>query len=188
MFDKNSHYIIISAFDKNNDDQVNKILTSKLENLLYSKDYNFKKVYTNEKVSFIAQKKEKIDNINNELRYDSIELIHEFYQNECIVKYEKEDDVKKIMQDGSERKLKIIKYNEDADYSYYSNGFSFSFINMQEYFYPKKKSDLKKGMIVEMHSKNKWISKKIKDLDKEWEKMYSILIRYGKLRSIKNLN
>lgn len=189
MLEKNSHYIIISAHDSLNDDQVNTILTSKLENTLWSKGYNFQKIFSNNnKVeSFIAIKNETDENLNNELRYDCIEFIHEFYQKECIVKYDGEDVVKKILNNGSERELKMINYNEDADYSYYNNGLAFSLVNLQQYFYPKKKSDLKSGMTVEMCNKNKWISRKVENLDLEWDKMYSLLARYNKLRAIKDV-
>ena len=79
--------------------------------------------------------------------------------------------------------MDIILYNTDSNNrSYILNGLSFSFIEEQQYYIPRKKDDFKVGMIVELFSNNKWIEKKVHNPEIEFEKMYALLMKYNKIR------
>jgi hypothetical protein len=108
----------------------------------------------------------------------------EYFDQECvIVKYKNENSAKKIFNDGQEKPLGILLYNTDSDNkSYIHDGLSFSFVEKQLYYFPKEKKDFKSGMIIECFSNNKWIEKKVVNPDVEFDKMYSLLMKYNKIR------
>jgi len=176
----------MSATHKLNDSYSNSVLSSRLEDALYLKGYNLVKLGNDNDISFIAFK-ENYEN-NNELRYDAIELMDAFYQDSVIVKYFNENKAKRIMKDGSERTVGISNFNGDMENSYYNKGFSFSFIDEQEYFVPKKESDLKSGMIVEIkNNQNQWIPREVMNVSDEWGKMYNLLVKYNRIRCLKDI-
>lgn len=156
---------------------------SGITSYLYSRDYYLidmksfhKGVFEN---SFIAFTKLS----NDEIRKDAIHLIENFGQESLIIKYSEESSPKRIYGNGGEHTLGILFYNTDFDNkSYIYEGTSFSFIEKQLYFFPKKKDDFKEGMIVETFNNNKWIERKITDPESEFEKMYRLLIKYNKVR------
>lgn len=120
---------------------------------------------------------------NDELRKDAIHLMSYFGQDSLIVKYGGETAPKRIYENGGEHPLGVIFYNTDIDAkSYLYEGTSFSFIEKQLYFFPKKREDFREGMIVECFHNNKWIERKIVNPDQEFEKMYGLLIKYNKIR------
>lgn len=120
---------------------------------------------------------------NDELRKDALHILKHFEQDCLIVKYRDEQGAKKIFEDGQEKPLGILLYNTDSENkSYIYDGLSFSFVEQQLYYFPKKKDDFKSGMIVEYFSNNKWIEKKVIDPDLEFEKLYNLLMKYDKIR------
>jgi hypothetical protein len=120
---------------------------------------------------------------NDELRKDALHILKHFEQDCLIVKYRDEQGAKKIFEDGQEKPLGILLYNTDSENkSYIYDGLSFSFVEQQLYYFPKKKDDFKSGMIVEYFSNNKWIEKKVIDPDSEFEKLYNLLMKYDKIR------
>lgn len=120
---------------------------------------------------------------SNELRRDTIHIMEHFSQECAIIKYKDDHSIKKILKDGVERSMDVILYNTDSNNrSYIYNGLSFSFIEQQQYFIPKKKDDFKVGMIVELFSNNKWIEKKVHNPETEFDKMYALLMKYNKIR------
>jgi hypothetical protein len=122
-------------------------------------------------------------NTNDELRSDSIYLMENFGVGEIIVKYNKDDQPTKINEDGSELPMSIKVYDPNFENKMYVyNGVSFTFNELKRYYFPKKESDIKKGMIVEYFNNNKWTRKKVDDPKTEYDKMYKLLIKYEKLR------
>lgn len=123
------------------------------------------------------------DNDPNELYKDCMHIM-EYFDQECIIaKYKNETSAKKIFKDGQERPLGILLYNTDADNkSYIHDGLSFSFVEKQLYYFPKSKDDFKEGMVVECFSNNKWIERKVVNPNVEFDKMYSLLMKYNKIR------
>jgi hypothetical protein len=120
---------------------------------------------------------------NDELRRDAILLLDQHGQQSAIIKYLGDTEPKKIFYNGEERPLGVVMYNTDSrNKSYLHNGISFSFVEKTMYWAPKNKDDLKVGMVVEFMNNNKWHQKRIHDLDQEWEKMLSLLVKYDKLR------
>jgi hypothetical protein len=120
---------------------------------------------------------------HNQLRNDCLHIMDHFDQDCVIVKYKSESSPKKLFRDGQEKPLGIIMYNTDSNNkSYIHEGLSFSFIDKQLYYFPKKKEDFKQGMIVECFSNNKWIEKRVANVDIEFEKMYNLLMKYNKIR------
>ena len=122
-------------------------------------------------------------NTNDDLRSDSIYLMENFGVDNVIVKYNKESDPTKINGDGSETPMSLKVYDQNLENKMYIyNGISFTFNEMKRYYFPKKESDIKKGMIVEYFNNNKWNKKKVEDPSTEYEKLYKLLIKYEKLR------
>lgn len=184
LSDQSISYIIISPEKDTNSLSENKIACNKLCNILYSKDYTIIPVtgYYNGRYeqSFIS-----INNTNNDsLRKDAINLMDDFKQESIIVKYKGEDSPKKILNDGSEKLLGIILYDSNQENkTYLYNGVSFSFLEQKRYYFFKQKEELRNGMIVEFFSNDRWVEKKIDNIDVEYEKMYKLLIKYNKLRA-----
>jgi hypothetical protein len=70
--------------------------------------------------------------------------------------------------------------------TYIYNGLSFTFNDKKRYHFLNYKDELKNGMIVEFFNNDKWIERKIVNIDIEYEKMYKLLIKYNKLRVCTN--
>jgi hypothetical protein len=164
-------------------------MSSNLEDALYLMDYKLYKLGNGtNRIAYIAHKESVTEEDNNDLRYDAIELMDKFYQNSVIVKYYNEKKPKRILQDGSERPVRITNFNGDMNNSFYSEGASFSFVDEQEYFTPNKPTDIKEGMIVEVkNNHNEWIPREVINSEREWEKMYKILVKYNRIRILKNI-
>jgi len=182
LTDKNISYLLVSPEKMSNSIEENKIVCDKLCTLLYSRNYIVIPIIGHYdgriENSFIG-----IQNSNNEVRKDAIYLIEEFDQDSIIVKYKDETSAKKILNDGSERLLEISIYESESSVkSYIYNGVSFSFLDQKRYQILTEKSQLKKGMVVEFFSNDRWIEKKVDNIDIEYEKMYKLLMRYSKLR------
>ena len=183
LTDKRISYIIISPGDNTLSNVENNFLCDKACNILYSKDYTIFPIteYQNGKYnkSLLA-----ISNTNNDdLRRDSIHLIDEFQKESVIVKYKDEEDVKKILENGSEKILGISSYDGDSNTTaYLYNGSSFSLVEKKRYKTLISKEQLKRGMIIEFFNNDKWIEKKIDNVDVEYERLYKLLIKYQKLR------
>jgi hypothetical protein len=184
LSDRNISYLLISP-EKNSDSQFeNSIVCEKICNTLYSKDYTvipitgyFNGVYEKAFISISS------NDDNNDLRFDSIYLMDNFNQNFIIVKYKGDDIPTKILPDGSEKPMDINIYDSnESNKIFLHNGISFSFVEKKRYFFPKSKSDLKSGMIVEYFSNNRWTKKTISNIESEYEKMFKLLIKYEKVR------
>lgn len=185
--DKTAYYMVITGTHELQDSHTNSIMTSRLEDALYLREYKLLKLGNGvDNISFLAYK-EDYDN-NNELRYDAIELMDTFYQDSVIVKYHNEKKAKRVMKNGSERSVGLSNFNGDMENSYYNEGFSFSFTDEQEFFTPSKRSDIKEGMIIEIrNNENKWIPREVINPEIEWDKMYNLLVRYGRIRCLKDI-
>jgi hypothetical protein len=119
----------------------------------------------------------------SDLKEDCKNIMNFFDQDCVIVKYKNQNNAFKIFSDGQEKPLGILLYNTDSkNKSYIHDGLSFSFVEQQLYYFPKKKEDFKQGMIVECFSNNKWIEKRVANVDIEFEKMYNLLMKYNKIR------
>jgi hypothetical protein len=184
LSDPNISYILFSPENKYNSQLDNKLNCEKACSILYSKDYTVMSVtghYNgNYEKSFISIPSTED---NDELRKDTLYLIDYFDQESAIVKYKKDDHPVKIFKDGSEKPMGVTIYDSDlSNKTYLYNGLSFTFVEKKRYFFPKKKEDLKQGMIVEYFNNNKWTSKKILDVHSEYDKLYKLLMKYEKLR------
>lgn len=166
------------------------LTSSKLDaisSILYVNEYNMinlKGYYMNEYNDYIMAYNEKD---NDELRKDIISILNEFDENSAIIKYRGESNFKRIFKNGSEDLLKIILYNTDSNnISYLYENVSFSFINSKRYWRPKEKSDFKVGMLIEYFNQNKWVEKRVENINEEYEKLYKLLIKYDKIRISSN--
>lgn len=184
LSDLNVSYILFSP-EKNELSQIeNKKNCEKALSILYPKDYTitpvkgyYEGVYEN---SFIASPK--INN-NDDLRHDAILILDTFSQDSVIVKYQDEEFATKIDKSGEEFPLSIALYNgETKNKTYLYNGLSFTFLEKKRYFFPKTKNDLKVGMLVEYLNEKNWYSKTVTDLTTQYDNLWSLLIKYNKLR------
>lgn len=172
LTDKNISYLLSSSNDING-----------LFSYLHSRNYNLVELkgYYNEEFedSVIAYTDLEAD----ELRIDALHIMENFDQDCLLIKYKGDSGVKKIFSDGQEKPMGILLYNTDAkNKSYIYDGLSFSFVEKQLYFFPKRRSDFKKGMIVEYFNRDKWMKKQVINPEKEYSKMYSLLMKYNKVR------
>lgn len=184
LSDPKISYIIVSPEIETNLPSDNNILCEKVCTILYAKGYTIIPVASycegRYEKSFISISS---DNDNDVLRNDSIFLIEKFQQREIIVKYKEDTEATKIKFDGSEKFLHLTVYDSNLENkTYIHNGVSFSFVEKKRYFFPKRKEDLKSGMLVEYFNNNKWNTKEIVNIDSEYEKMFKLLIKYEKLR------
>jgi len=184
IFNIDSSFILIS-FQNSENFLEDKNIYEKTISILYSKDYFIVPLskFENNKLnnSLLAMN----DTItNDELRADSIYLIDYFDRDSLILKYKKEDNAVRLNKNGSETLLSFVDGNlsDTTENFFILEGKSFSFQEMKRYNYPKRKEDLKNGMMVEFLNNEKWVRKPIKDIDVEFEKMYKLLIKYNKLR------
>ena len=170
--DLNSSYLLASA------DNINGLIS-----YLYSRNYHlidlkgyYEGQFENSVLAFTT-------NNPDELRMDAIHIMDNFNQECLIIKYSGEPNAKKIFNDGQEKPMGILMYNTDSkNKSYIYDGLSFSFVEKQLYYFPKRKDDFKKGMIVEYFNKDKWIKKQVLNPEMEYSKMYNLLIKYNKIR------
>lgn len=170
--DPNLSYLLASA------DNVNNLIS-----YLYSRDYQLLDIkgfyqgkFENSVLAFSRS-------TNDELRKDALHILRHFDQDCLIVKYRDESVAKKIFEDGQEKPMGILLYNTDSENkSYIYDGLSFSFVEQQLYYFPKRKEDFKVGMVVELFSNNKWIEKKIVNPEEEFNKIYNLMMKYNKIR------
>jgi hypothetical protein len=188
LIGKNAYYILLTAYSDKQDDYTNVYQNSQLESALYRKGYEVLKLgHSENKIALLAWKSDKEDQNNNELRMDAIEFIDTYYIESLVIKYQNENDPKRLKDNGQEKNISLVNYNGDMDNSYYTEGVSFSFEEDEEYYIPSKKSDIKVGMIVELkNNKNQWVPREVVDLDKEWDSMYKLLVKYNRIKVIVN--
>jgi hypothetical protein len=121
---------------------------------------------------------------NNKLRSDALKILTDFQLESVVIKYSGEDKPKLLLKDGSERLLELQLYESDnADRTYtQTDGITFSFRHLKRYYFPTKKEDFKKDMVVELHNDNKWIEYVVGDVDTEWTDIYKLFAKYEKIR------
>jgi len=153
--------------------------------ILYSKEYKIIPI----KEYFDGEFKESIifygNGNNDDLRRDTLFLLNSYNEETAIIKYFGESHTNRILREGSERPLDLIKYNTDYNnISYIHEGISFSFKDSKRYWKPSKKEDFKVGMIVEYLNNNKWCESVVNNPETDWEKLYKLLVKYDKLRVV----
>ena len=154
-----------------------------LLNMLYSLDYSVIPIYGYEnnvyEKNYIAVTYEN----NDKLREESIFILNKFNKDHIYVKYKGETNLTKINFDGTECPINVNYYDQNFDRkSYIYEGISFTLNEKRRHFFPKKKEELKQGMLIEYFNNNIWSQKKVVNLDSEYEKMYKLLMKYEKIR------
>lgn len=188
LLNENVYFIIASAYSEKNDDYTNSLLTSQLEDRLYRNEFTlipFTKKGGGK--SFLAFKENATN--NNELRYEAIEINDTYYQDSVYVKYYGECVIKKVLKSGSEINTKLTNYNDlEEETTFYNENYAFSLIDLQSYFKPQSKKDFKEGMVVEiLNNKGYWIPREVDNVQEEWDNMYKLLIKYGRVRILNDL-
>ena len=167
---------ILSITENNN--RCNKFI-----NILYSLDYTIIPIHSYNKGIYEKNYLALCPNNNDVLRQESIYIMNEFNKDEIIIKYKGDNLLSKIIFDGNEIPLEVIYYdNNEKKKNYIHEGISFTLNEKKRYFFPKKKDDLKSGMLVEYFNNNKWHSKQVSNIDIEYERMYKLLMKYEKIR------
>jgi hypothetical protein len=175
------NYIIISAYQSEQDDFKNRLELSRLQDKLIFRDFTILEM-GGIQPSYLAYKTEEYD--NDELRYDAIELMDSFKQEYVIVKYKGENEAKKILFDGSESLLGVVEYQGDNNnHNFFVEGRAFSFEPRKRYYTPRGLNDFREGMIIEMKNNyGEWVQKKVVDPEVEYERMYKLMMKYDKIR------
>lgn len=167
-----SSYMVISSSMQ---EQVCSVLYSKGYQLLSISGY-FDGKFDESIMAFGAES-------NDDLRRDALFLLGRFCEQSAIVKYIGESEAKRVFFDGSEDPMEILMYNTDSkNKSYIHEGISFSFVEKERYWTPKRQEDIRAGMVVEYMNNNQWYERVVVDPRLEWEKMYKLLLKYEKLR------
>jgi len=161
----------------------NNVRCNKFMNMLYSMNYSVLPVYSYEKGVYEKNYLAICSEDNDVLRSESIYMMNEFNKDEIIVKYRGDVMLSKIIFDGNEVPVEVNYYdNNESKKTYIHEGISFTLNEKKRYFFPKKKSDLKSGMMVEYFNNNKWSPKMVNNIDIEYDRMYSLLMKYEKVR------
>jgi len=166
--DKDISYLIVSSND--------------MVSILWAKDYKvipiksyYKGIFEDSAIAFGGD--------NDSIRADMLFLLNHLNEDNGIVKYRGETNVKKVFSNGSEIPMGIDLYNSDENIkSYLFEGLSLSFVEQNRYWKPKKIEDFKVGMVVEYFNKNKWLSQKVENPLDEYNNLYKLLIKYDKIR------
>jgi hypothetical protein len=161
----------------------NNFRSQKLNNILYAKGYTiFPLIQHKDGVylkSFIASTNEG----NSTLKKDSIFFMNEFGKKSVILKYSGQEQIKQVYNNGKEKNLSLNIYDSNLENTHYLyNGISFSFTEQKNYQMITSKDELKKNMVVEYFNNDEWVECTIEDVDREWDRMYRLLIKYNKLR------
>jgi len=152
-------------------------------NMLYSMSYSIIPIQSYIKGIYERNYLAVCSEDNDKLRKEAIFLMNQFGKTEIIVKYKGQNYLNKITFDGNEFPMDINYYDSNLEKkTYMHEGVSFTLTERKRYFFPKRKEDLKDGMIVEYLNNNMWYKKEINNLDLEYEKMYKLLMKYEKLR------
>ena len=184
LTDPNISYILISPENKYASQLDNKLSCERACSILYSKDYTVLSVtghYEGQyEKSFLSIPSEES---NDDLRKDLIYLL-EYFNQECgIVKYKNDKNATKVFRDGSEKPMSLVIYNSDLNNkTYLYNGISFSFLEEKRYYFPKKREELKNGMLLEYFNNNKLVQKEVIDISKEYDNLFKLLMKYEKVR------
>jgi len=184
LSDPNLSYILFSPENNEDTEITKKSKCEKACSILYSKDYtviSVKGLYNGEyENSFLAFQPSVGD---DKLRENLIYLLEIFHQDCGIIKYKQDTKPFKLFNDGQEKPLKMAFYNSDSpNKTYLYDGVSFSFNEELRYYFPTKKEELKTDMVIEYFNNDKWIEKKIQNLDSEFSNLYSLLMKYSRLR------
>jgi hypothetical protein len=184
LTDPNISYILLSPENKYASQLDNKLSCERACSILYSKDYTVLSVTgyyegSYEK-SFLSIPSEES---NDDLRKDLIYLLECFNQECGIIKYKNEKNATKVFRNGSEKPMSLIIYNSDLNNkTYLYNGISFSFLEEKRYYFPRERKELKNGMSLEYFNNNKWVQKEVIDVNKEYDSLYKLLMKYEKIR------
>jgi hypothetical protein len=184
LTDPNISYILISPENKYGSQLDNKLSCERACSILYSKDYTVLSVtghYEGQyEKSFLSIPSEES---NDDLRKDLIYLL-EYFNQECgIVKYKNDKNATKVFRDGSEKPMSLVIYNSDLNNkTYLYNGISFSFVEEKRYYFPKKREELKNGMVLEYFNNNNWVQKEVVDINQEYDNLFKLLMKYEKVR------
>jgi hypothetical protein len=122
---------------------------------------------------------------NNTLKKEAIYVMNEFNKKDILIKYKGDDKLTKIIFGGEENLVDINYYDDDLTKKMFVfEGLSFTLTDKKKYSYPKKKEDLKCGMVLEYFNNNKWCNEKINNVDADYDKKYKLLMKYEKLRVV----
>ena len=188
MFDLNNNNISYLLFSPENSKlsiTENNTIRSKFVNLLYTMNYTIISLDTfhngiYEKCFLCICSED-----NETLKNESIFIMNQFNKNDIILKYKNEQLLSKIIFNGNEAYMNINYYDSDITKKVYIHeGISFTLNEQKRYFFPKKKEDLKPGMVIEYFNNNKWCSKKVINVNTEYDKMYKLLMKYEKIRLV----
>jgi hypothetical protein len=184
LSDPNINFILFSPEKIENTQEENKVNCERACSILYSKDYTLLSVdgifEGNKEQSYLCFPNG-ID--NDKLREDALYLMKYFNQESVLVKYNGDTKVNKINETGDEIPMTHSIYNGDENNkTYLFDGVTYSFIEEKRYYFPSSKNELKNGMRIEYFNNKDWEDKVIENVNKEYEELYKLLMKYNKVR------
>lgn len=182
LTDEAVSYMIVSPAREIVDQTRALVETSRAQSLLYSRNYSLISltgysggVYDR---SFLAYGGPD----NESLREDAIMYIREMEQRDVLVKYSGTATLTIIGSDGSERPVSIKQYEGGDERAYIHGTQCFSLKRERRYRNVESRSEISAGMALEYYNNGRWNEIRVSDPDAEYERMYRLLIKYGKLR------
>ncbi len=182
---KNSNisYMLFSPENNNLSIMENSIRCDKLMSMLYSMNYSLISITSYSKGIYEKNYLAICPENNETLRSEAIFILNEFNKSDIIVKYKGENILSKIIFNGIEIPVEITYYDDNVNKKMYIHeGVSFTLNDKKRYIYPKKKEDIKTGIVLEYFNNNNWCAKKVNNIDSEYEKIYKLLMKYEKIR------
>lgn len=181
---ENSSYMIVSTSPFPPGSGIWEREASMLQDALYARDYTLISMtgYCGGMFdkSYLAINKHD----NDSLRMDAVAMAREGHGDGVVVKYRGESQPVIVRHDGSESPMSFQKYTiEEGTRSYMTEGSCFSLKSEPRYRTVESRSEIRKGMTLEYQSANGWVSRVVEDPDLEYEDLYRLLMKYGKLRT-----
>lgn len=186
LIDENVAYLLVSPYQENISEDDNFLAMNRVQSLLYNREYSLISLtgYSGGKwnKSYLAYNNKD----NQTLREDALFILEMTNQKEIAIKYEGDTKLRLINIDGGESTLSLQNYSENSNsYKVYIyNGYYFSLVPEARYFMIESKNQIKTGMKLEFFNNDRWNEKVVYDVDKEFENMYKLLIKYKKLRAV----
>lgn len=183
LTDEAASYMIVSPARDARDPSLAMAEASRAQSLLYSRNYSLISltgysggVYDRSYLAYGAAG-------NESLRDDAMMYLREMSQAEVLVKYSGTSLLTLVGRDGSERPVSVQEYDgREGQRAYIHGSQCFTVRDEKRYRPVASRSEIAAGMTLEYYNNERWNEVRVADPDAEYERMYRLLIKYGKLR------
>jgi len=183
LTEKSASYLIVSPARDLRDQSVAALEASRAQSMLYGRNYTLISltgysggVYDR---SFLAYGQQD----NDSLRSDALAYMRESAQGDVVVKYSGSSELTLLSRDGSEHPLSVHPYDGSEGVRAFIHGSDcFTLRRERRYRMVESRAEIKRGMVLEYLNNGRWNEVRVADPDTEYDRMFRLLIKYGKLR------